>query len=422
MPKNKVIISFGPALGLVFLLLANAAHGQVYGCKDPLSANYNPAATVNDGSCTYTPTAYTPPVKVDPLSDTLVETSGLQMAGNFLWSFNDGGGAAAIYRMDTLTKNLLQQVNLAGAVNVDWEDIAFDGTFFYVGDFGNNANGARTDLKIYKFPLSAIPDYNITPVATIPAGLITTINFSYGDQPQPPTPTSNNSTKFDCEAMIVEDEKIHLFSKNWVDLNTTHYEINGITAGTYIAAPLETLATNYLVTAADKGNGKKVVILLGYKIVAPANHYMYLLTDYSGGKYFNGNKRQIDLPNVTVMGQAEGITFRTGTYGYISNERYTYLSFFTITQKLRFFDISSYIPAVASVYSFTGSGNWEDAGNWNNNTIPPASIMQGSEIIIDPLAGGACSLNTVYNLSPGTKFTVATGKAFVIHGSLNLTK
>lgn len=412
----------GPALSLVFLMLANAAHSQVYGCKDPLSANYNPAATVNDGSCIYNTTTYTPAAKVDPLSDTLLETSGLQMAGDFLWSFNDGGGAAAIYRMDTLTRNLLQQVNLAGAVNVDWEDIAFDGTYFYVGDFGNNANGARTDLKIYKFPLSAIPDYNTTPVATIPAGLISTIHFSYSDQPQPPVATSSNSTKFDCEAMIVEDEKIHLFSKNWIDLNTTHYEINGIAAGTYIAFPLETLATNYLVTAADKGNGKKVVVLLGYKVVAPANHYMHLLTDYSGGKYFNGNKRQIDLPNVTVMGQAEGITFRTGTYGYISNERYTYLSFFTIAQKLRSFDISNYIPAVASVYNFTGNGNWEDAANWNNNTMPPASVMTGSEIIIDPLTGGTCSLNTSYTVSPGAKFTIATGKSFVVHGGLNLAK
>ena len=144
-------------LAVLLLIESTTLFSQVPGCKDPLANNYNSAATINDGSCTYNITTYTPPIKVNPISDTLIESSGLQMAGNFLWSFNDGGGAAAIYRIDTLSSNILQTVNLGGATNVDWEDIAFDGANFYVGDFGNNANGARTDLKIYKFPLSAIP-------------------------------------------------------------------------------------------------------------------------------------------------------------------------------------------------------------------------------------------------------------------------
>jgi hypothetical protein len=47
------------------------------------------------------------------------------------------------------------------------------------------------------------------------------------------------------------------------------------------------------------------------------------------------------------MGQAEGITFRNSTYGYISNERFQFTvgsSTFTVTQKLRSFDVSSYLP------------------------------------------------------------------------------
>lgn len=333
---------------LVFLFLnVLPAHAQVYGCKDPTANNYNASATVNDGSCTYNTTAYTPPIKVDPISNALSEGSGLQMAGDFLWSFNDGGGAAALYRIDTLSASILQTVNLEGATNVDWEDIAFDGTYFYIGDFGNNANGDRTDLKIYKFPLSAIPDYPGNATVTVPAGQIDVISFSYSDQ-VPVVATGPNNTRFDCEAMIVDGGKIHLFTKNWIDANTTHYVINGTAAGSYVATSVETLATGYLVTAADKAPGTDAVVLLGYQASSPGNHFLHLLSDYSGGLYFNGNKRMINLPSAAEMGQAEGISFRTASYGYISNEFFTrtVLGFtITVAQKLRTFNLDNLLPA-----------------------------------------------------------------------------
>ena len=182
-------------------------------------------------------------------------------------------------------------------------------------------------------------DYVANPVVTITSGQIEIINFTYSDQPQPTVATTANNTKFDCEAMIVDGGKIHLFTKNWIDVNTTHYVINSVAAGTYAALPLETLATAYLVTGADKAVGQNIIALLGYQNSGLGNHYMHLLTDYSSGNYFNGNKRRIDLPNATVMGQAEGITFRDGTYGYISNEKLAF-----INQSLRSFNTSSFIP------------------------------------------------------------------------------
>ncbi|MEP6597725.1 MAG: hypothetical protein ABJA71_17350 [Ginsengibacter sp.] len=317
---------------------ATASFSQVSGCKDPMANNYNSAATINDGSCTYNVTSYTPPVLVSPISVILHETSGLQMAGNFLWTLNDSRNAPAIYRIDTLSDAILQTVNLS-ATNVDWEDMAFDGTYFYIGDFGNNTDGGRTDFKIYKFPLSAIPDYVTNPTVTVPAGQIEIINYSYSDQPQPVVATTANNTKFDCEAMVVDAGQIHLFTKNWIDVNTTHYVINGVAAGTYVATPLETLATSYLVSGAAKAPGKNIIALVGYQHSGLGNHYMHLLTDYSGGKYFNGNKRRIDLPNAPVMGQADGICFRRDTYGYISNEK-----FLIIDQALRSFSIADFIP------------------------------------------------------------------------------
>ena len=138
------------------------------GCTDPQASNYNPNATVNDGSCVYPVTNYNLTLKT-ALSTTVNETSGLVMANGVLWTHNDSGNPAQIFKIDTLSNSILQTVNIGGASNVDWEDIAFDGTHFYVGDFGNNANGNRTDLKIYKFPLSAIPSGS---VVTVPAGQV----------------------------------------------------------------------------------------------------------------------------------------------------------------------------------------------------------------------------------------------------------
>ncbi|MEO6329959.1 MAG: hypothetical protein ABIO55_13560 [Ginsengibacter sp.] len=351
--KTRMLFLANFILAILFSVKSTSLFSQVTGCKDPMANNYNSSATINDGSCTYNPTSYNPVVKVNPMNAVLLESSGLQMAGDFLWSFNDGGGAPAIYNIDTLSSQLFQTVTLGGATNVDWEDIAFDGTYFYVGDFGNNYGG-RSDLKIYKFPLSAIPvDYNANPTVTIPSNLIEIISFTYSDQPQPTVPTgSPYTTNFDCEAMIIDNGKIHLFTKNWVDINTTHYEINSLIAGTYVATPLETLPTNYVVTAADKAPGKDIIALLGYQ---SGNHHMHLLSDYSGGNYFNGNKRTIDLQSAFTMGQAEGITFRSASYGYISNERVVPIS---VNQKLFSFNVADFIPLYVlpvTLKSFTGN-------------------------------------------------------------------
>ena len=315
---------------------------QVQGCKDPAANNYNSSATVNDGSCLYPSTSYTPTIQVNPLSDTLVETSGLQWAGNSLWSFNDGGHDPVLYRISTGNKNILQIITLEGATNVDWEDIAFDGAHFYIGDFGNNANGARTDLKIYKFPISAIPtDYIANRQVTISSGQIEVINFSYSDQ-LTITPTTANNTAYDCEAMIARNGALHLFTKNWISQSTTHYLINGTTGGTYLASPVDTLPTDYLVTGADISPNGKVIVLLGYQTSGFGNHFMHVLSDFTGNFFFKGNKRKISLPNALVMGQAEGICFIDNVSGYISNEGVS--SPITVTQKLRTFNTSSFVP------------------------------------------------------------------------------
>lgn len=69
-------------------------------------------------------------------------------------------------------------------------------------------------------------------------------------------------------------------------------------------------------------------------------------------------------------------------------------------------------------YTFTGNGNWNIASNWNNNTIPPAVLPAGSEILINPIAGGECILNVSQTVSNGAKITVISGKKLTIPGNL----
>jgi hypothetical protein len=418
-------IGSGCIVMIVFFFKTNVLVAQITGCTDPFANNYNAAASINNGTCTYSSTSYTPPVKTDPISDTLIESSGLQMANGELWSFNDRNAGPIIYKIDSLSKTILQTVYLTGATNIDWEDIAFDGTHLYIGDFGNNLDGARTDLKIYKFPISSIPPHTTSPIVNLPADQIEVINFKYADQPQPPAIETLNHTRYDCEAMLVDNGEIHLFTKNWLDLTSTHYIINSTNAGSYLLNPVETLATNYLVTAADKALGQNIIALLGYQNSGVGNHFMYLLSNYSNGFLFNGNKRKIDLPNATLMGQGEGITFRDDSTGYISNEKfvYSFIGFnFTVNQKLRAFNIGSFVSNFSANYIFTGNGNWSVAANWKSNLMPPVTLPANSKIIIDPAGNGECIVDIPYTVATGEKIIVQPNKKLFVKGNLIITK
>ena len=415
--KNKIRISIITAILLCLQCLSCKA--QVQGCTDVLASNYNAAATINNGSCTYSVTNYTPPIQVNSISSTLDETSGLQIINKDLWTFNDSGGDPAIYKIDSLTNTILQKVTIGGATNVDWEDIAYDGTHLYIGDFGNNDNGARTNLKIYKVPVAAIPPHTTNATYTVASNLVQVINFTYADQPQPPeAQSSTNNIKYDCEAMLIDSGKIHLFTKDRVNLSTTHYIINTTNAGTFALTPIESLATNYLVTAADKAPNQQVIILYGYQKTGAGLHFIHLLSNYHDGLYFNGNKRKLDLPDVTIMGQGEGITFRDDSTGYISNEQVS--AGITIPQRLRFFNVGSYVSSWVKRYTFTGNGNWSIDANWKNNQKPPTTLPYQAEIIIDPLAIGNCTLNIPYTIPTGCKITVLNNKKFIVQGNLTV--
>ncbi len=73
-------------------------------------------------------------------------------------------------------------------------------------------------------------------------------------------------------------------------------------------------------------------------------------------------------------------------------------------------------------YTFTGSGNWSNAANWSNNTLPPATLSGNAHIIINPSGSSECVLDTEQHVTNGATFEVKDGKNFRIAGSLVITE
>jgi len=72
------------------------------------------------------------------------------------------------------------------------------------------------------------------------------------------------------------------------------------------------------------------------------------------------------------------------------------------------------------VYVFTGNGNWDVDTNWSNNAMPPSTLPDWSQIIIDHQPGGQCILNVPYTISNTSSLIVKPMKTLVIPGNLIL--
>jgi len=296
------------ALLLFSLLLAFNAHTQdILGCTDPQANNYNEFATINDGSCTYNPTIYNPSFRF-LLPQEVEETSGLILFNDGYWTHNDSGGQPIIYKLDTLTGEVIQRIRLSGRTNIDWEDIAQDETKIYVGDFGNN-NGNRDNLAIYIIEKTDIPMEGDTEVSS------QKISFVYEDYIIAPIKKRNNN--FDCEAMIAVEGSIYLFSKNRGDNQSKLYKLP-ITEGDYTAQLLTTFNSAGLVTGADYNEISNELILIGYTNNS-WNPFFWLMFDFEGLDFFSGNKRRIDMISIPAT-QTEGICYTHGSKGVISSE------------------------------------------------------------------------------------------------------
>jgi hypothetical protein len=319
--KKQVLI-------VLLLLTAGFAYAQVAGCTDPLSNNYNPLATINDGSCEYA-SASVEPVSFVNLPAEVEETSGLIIYNDTLYTHNDNTDIN-LYTLDSISGAVVHTISLTGATNRDWEELAQDSDYFYIGDFGNNVSGNRQDLNILKISKQSVGAGNPQ---------IENINFVYSDQTDL-SPKNNNSTDFDCEAMVVSQDSIYLFTKQWVSKKTSVYALPK-TVGSHIAKFKATFDVNGLITGAAYLEEKKLIVLCGYSgFVSP---FFYLLYDYKEHDLFSGNKRKINMNGGMGFHQAEGIATKNGLGYFVSNEHLVQQPFVNVAQKLHLFDLSQFL-------------------------------------------------------------------------------
>lgn len=298
----------------------------VLGCIDPQATNYNALATLNDGSCLYTNLTINN-ITSFVLEPLLHESSGLAFYDGFLYTHNDDS-QRKIFKLDTLNGVLLDSIEIPNVVNKDWEDLQVANNHFYVGDFGNNNAGNRNDLRIFKWHCNALGSSNFN---------IDTIHFEYQDQTIF-SPINANTTAFDCEAFIVVDDSIYLFTKRWNDYKTYLYAIPN-QAGTHIAQLRDSLNVTGLITGASYDSISKNIVLSGYTIMLQP--FVYLLYDYPSRHFFKGNKRKIALQ--LNMHQVEAIATKGGLKYYLTNEYTQYFQSPANDAKMHILDLSNYL-------------------------------------------------------------------------------
>ncbi|MBK8489734.1 MAG: hypothetical protein IPL49_02230 [Saprospirales bacterium] len=238
----------------------------------------------------------------------LTESSGVEESGtNKIWTFNDGGGEAALYLCDTMG-NLLNTIQIDEAWNRDWEDITQDDqNNFYIANTGNNSN-STTDLTIFK-----IPNPDTAPGISVTAEVI---SFAYEDQWSFPPP--DDSLNFDCEAIWWDNGNLYLCTKNRTvpfDGKAYLYRLPD-TPGQYVAEKIGVFDTggttmlNHWITAGDiSPDGSKLTLLSSDK--------MWVFYDFTGDDFFGGKHIQVNFPSIS---QKEGICFVSETRLYITDE------------------------------------------------------------------------------------------------------
>ncbi|WP_396179103.1 T9SS C-terminal target domain-containing protein [Flavobacterium sp.] len=306
---------------------SNIVCAQRNGCTDQQAKNYDSKADRNDGSCVYSKNKIKPDFSVT-LSDAVHESSGLLYWKNKLWTMNDDGDTH-LYSFDSLGKKV-QKLAITKVRNTDWEAIAQDSAYIYIGDLGNNVNGNRKDLHILKIEKNALLQ-NKTVVDTISFSFEK--QFSFENQ-------KANTTDFDCETLLVTRDSIYLVTKEWSSKKASLHVLPK-TKGEHQAKFKAEFNVKGLITGGVILEDQKIIALSGYsKMLKP---FVYLLYDYNGNDFFSGNKRKIKL--ALPFHQVEGIATKDGLHYYLTNEAFQRKPLISVPQKLHSIDLSDYLKS-----------------------------------------------------------------------------
>lgn len=275
------------------------------------------------------------------------ETSGLIFYRDKLITHNDSGNTPQLYEIDTTTYQITRTVTVTNVENIDWEDLAQDEEYIYIGDFGNNV-GIRTDLKIYRV---AKQEYDESDTVTAEQ-----INFSYEDQTDF---TNNGNSDWDAEAFFVLDDQLIILTKQWQSNGTVAYALPKI-PGTYEADRIDTFAIEGLVTGATYNPLTDVLFIVGYS--STLSPFTAQLTGVTSTVIFNST---IIRANLSIgFAQVESIAYADETTYFLTSE-----SFMRTTPN---------INLVATLFKFDSESNSEP----EPEPEPESEFESGEETII----------------------------------------
>lgn len=227
------------------------------------------------------------------------EDSGLAAWNGKLWTHNDSS-RQTLFALDSLSYNILEEYELP-VKNVDWEEITQDSRFLYIGNFGNNG-GDRKVLPIYRISKEKLLQHQVA---------LDTISFEW---PKTSDSGSPKQINFDCEAMIVVNDTLLLFTKEYKERRCSRVFRLPATPTHHIAEYVTTLKTRTLITGATYFSESRRVVLCGYSMFLSPRIVTFTL---SGTNVITKAKQ------IRVRGyfrQNEGVATFNGTDYYLISE------------------------------------------------------------------------------------------------------
>lgn len=249
---------------------------------------------------------------------------------NLWWVHNDSGDRARLFAIDstgsirlsprmseryalgssvdTSEKKVWPGVQLHGASNVDYEEIAMRNDTLYVADIGNNAN-RRRDLGIYEVPEPHHSTEHVRPMKFIPV--------AYPDQDRYPP----EKRHYDAEGLFVDHGQLYVLTKRRdatgrsIVSGTTLYRLKTERPHrTNMLREVDRHASIPAPTAAARSPGGDQLAVLSYGTV------WIFPRPQDSAKWLSTRPRKIDLPAKSVK-QSEAVTWDGPHTLRITNEQ-----------------------------------------------------------------------------------------------------
>ena len=241
-----------------------------------------------------------------PLPAVIQESSGLLVFDDMLVTHNDSGNSPELFFLDSVSLEVRRRVRISNAINADWEDLAEDADYVYIGDFGNNL-GNRKDLKILRVSKSEIATSD-----TLEAEII---SFQYEDQTDF---KGTQNSDWDAEALYAGRDSLWIFTKQWQSQGTVVYAVPKV-PGSHIAVRKGALAVSGLITGACANADQSGILLSGYSPQLQPFLALLVQAESPGSLEQRPEKTQIAI----AFAQAEGITADPGGRVFLSTEAFS---------------------------------------------------------------------------------------------------